>query len=319
MISSDDGIASLTIPTLYMLDICVANATKFSKKAMESNVRKAALVESLRELDRDHNSISYFLALLEKTYDPRASLSAEELEAQILHDVATLRQFFVHAKIVESDAVLISTFRAIKRQPCDPEQGNHLNFLRQVNSLGLANPVARTKRLEMANRILEGADLFSIPRNHPTVLITLGSLYGNVHARKVLKFKADINAFSAENAFADISIILRFLSAKFRTEGSSTLYGRSYERMQFLTDDIGLTGLLECFMGYKERIVRQDGINQTIEGSYEIDLANIVTEIDRKADNILPADKDNVPSLSEYDRLYDMIFERTSWIFVDLN
>ncbi|WP_338029738.1 hypothetical protein [Gluconacetobacter tumulisoli] len=296
----------------------MVNATKLSEEALEANARKAALVKSLRDLDKPHNSISYFLALLEKTFDPRASLSVEELEAQILNDVATMRRFFINAKIDESDALLIGIMRAMKRQPCDPEQDIHLEFLRDVNSLGLANPVARANRLEMARKILEKADSLSISRQHPTVLLTLGSLYGNVNARKVIKFKADTNVFSAENAFADISIILRFLQFKFKTEESSDDHGRSYKRIQFLTDDIGLAGVLECFMGYEERVVGQDGIYQTMTGTYEIDFASLVTEIDKGPSETPPTDRRNVRLLSEYDLLYDMILGRPNLIHIQL-
>lgn len=61
------------IPTMYMLDICVVNATKLSEWALANDARKAALVRHLRHLDRPQNSFSYLLALIEKVSDPRVS------------------------------------------------------------------------------------------------------------------------------------------------------------------------------------------------------------------------------------------------------
>lgn len=46
---------SLSIPTLYMLDICVVSATKLTSALLENNPRKA----NLRELDRPNNCFSY--------------------------------------------------------------------------------------------------------------------------------------------------------------------------------------------------------------------------------------------------------------------
>lgn len=42
----------LSVPTLYMLDICVVSATKLKSSSLEANPRKAKLIDQLRELDR---------------------------------------------------------------------------------------------------------------------------------------------------------------------------------------------------------------------------------------------------------------------------
>ena len=70
------------IPTMYMLDICVVNATKLSEGALAADARKAALASRLRHLDRPQNSFSYLLALTEKVSDLQVSLSDDELETQ---------------------------------------------------------------------------------------------------------------------------------------------------------------------------------------------------------------------------------------------
>jgi hypothetical protein len=71
---------SLSIPTLYLLDICVVSATKLSSTSLERNPRKASVVKYLRELDRPSNCFSYLFALMEKVSDSRGIDTGEELE-----------------------------------------------------------------------------------------------------------------------------------------------------------------------------------------------------------------------------------------------
>jgi len=105
------------IPTLYFVDICVANVTKRSRQAVEGDARKAALFDRLKELDKQQHSFSYLLALTEKVNDSRGQLTDAELEEQILRDAAALRAFFVHARVIESDEFLVSYVRALRRTP----------------------------------------------------------------------------------------------------------------------------------------------------------------------------------------------------------
>jgi hypothetical protein len=70
----------LSVPTLYMLDICVVSATKLKSSSLEANPRKAKLIDQLRELDRPQHSFSYLFALMEKVSDSRGIDTDDELE-----------------------------------------------------------------------------------------------------------------------------------------------------------------------------------------------------------------------------------------------
>ncbi len=252
------------IPTLYFVDICVANVTKRSRKAVEGDARKAALFDRFKELDKRQNSFSYLLALTEKVSDSRGDLADAELEEQILRDVAALRAFFVNARIVESDAFLVGYVRALRRTPHELSQHAYIQFLRAANDrFVLGNSVARPLRLQKAEEILKEADALSIARRHPVVLVTLGCLYGNPSARKVMKFKADAARFDAENALADIMIISRFLPRKLEIEQLGREGKASFLRSHFITDDDGLASILRCFEGEAVRSESKGDVHQT--------------------------------------------------------
>lgn len=296
------------IPTLYMLDICVVNATKLSEEALIADARKAALVRSLRQLDRPQNSFSYLLALMEKVSDPRGSLSDDELEAQILRDITAMRQFFVNAKVQEEDDFLLNYARTLRHQPPELATSAYLDFLRWANSRGLANPVPRVDRLDVAGEILAQADALSIARQHPTILLTLACLYGNAAARKVMKFKADTSAFRAENALADVMVISRFLTLKLQIEQGGREGRHGYRRMAFLTDDTGLAGVFACFKGQKVRFT-EDGDGQEQRLDVKVEMADLLTEISMEPDEPLRAESADSMARCEYDHLLAMLFE----------
>lgn len=252
------------IPTLYFVDICAANLTKRSRKAVEGDARKAALFDRLKELDKQQNSFSYLLALAEKVNDPRGELADAELEEQILRDVAALRAFFANARVVEPDEFLVSYVRALRRTPHELSQDAYIQFLRVANDrFALGNPIARPLRLQKAEEILREADALSITRQHPVVLIMLGCLYGNSSARKVMKFKADAARFDAENTLADIMTISRFLPLKLEIEQLGREGRLSFLRSAFITDDDGLANILKCFAGETVRSESKGDVHQT--------------------------------------------------------
>jgi hypothetical protein len=299
------------IPTMYMLDICVVNATKLSEGALAADARKAALASRLRHLDRPQNSFSYLLALTEKVSDLQVSLSDDELETQILRDVAAMRRFFAQAKIQEEDGFLLNYARTLRHRPPEVAQEAYLDFLRLANGRGLANPVARADRLEVARAILVQADSLSITRQHPTVLLTLACLYGNAAARKVMKFRADPRSFRAENALADIMIISRFLPLKLQIEQDARNGRNGFMRLAFLTDDTGLEGVLACFKGQRVRFTEKDGSHER-RLDVRVEFADLLTEIGMVPDNPSLADGPEGTALREYDHLCAMLFEEAT-------
>ncbi len=252
------------IPTLYFLDICVANITKRPRKEVEGDARKAALFDRLKELDKQQNSFSYLLALVEKVSDSRGELADAELEEQIRRDAAALRAFFVNARVVEQDEFLAGYVRTLRRKPHELSQDAYIQFLQAANDrFVLGNPVARPLRLQKAEEILKVADALSIARQHPVVLVTIGCLYGNASARKVMKFKAGAARFDAENALADIMIISRFLPLKLEFEQLGREGKVGFLRSHFLTDDDGLTNIMRCFEGEAVKSESQGDVHRT--------------------------------------------------------
>lgn len=299
---------SSSIPTLYLLDICVVNATKLSESALAVDTRKAQLVARLRNLDRPQNSFSYLLALIEKVSDVRSGLSDEELEAQILEDVGSMRRFFANARVQEPDNFLLDFLKTLRRQPHELMHDSYLAFLTAANDrFKLASPVSRTKRMKVAEAILAQADALSISRQHPLVLLTLACLYGNASARKVMKFKADAQAFRAENALADIMVISRFLPLKLQIEQSGRDGNAGYLRSTYITDDSGLDGVLACFEAEVVRFEEQDGVHEQ-RTSVTVHFAQLLTEIGKDVSELRKTDHPNALARSEYDQLCDLLF-----------
>ncbi|WP_052658135.1 hypothetical protein [Shewanella algae] len=239
---------SARVPTLYMLDICVVGVTKLNEDALKRMERKAKLVEHLRYLDREYNSFSYLFALMEKVSDSRGLMSLEELETQVIADLSALRAFFEKARVIETDDFVISFLRELQGQPIELSRENYLHFIKVLNNkLNLLNPVSSTKRLSITRQILKEAELLSIYKQHPVVIIAIACVYGNSAARKLMKFKSDSEKFDAENALADILLISRFAKVKLEIEHCAREGNGPYARVNFLTDDNGLIDILKYY------------------------------------------------------------------------
>lgn len=270
---------SASIPTLYFLDICVVNATKLTDADLnKKNPRKSRLVARLRELDRPQNCFSYLCALMEKVSDSRGKISNDELEKQIIYDLSALRAFFKNARVYEPDGFISDFLNHLRYIPIEVNRHNYLTFIKAANQL-LKNTVSPKFRLDKAREIINEADNYKVSRQHPVVIITLAHLYGNSDARKLMKFKADLNKFEAENALADIMAIERFFQIKLQIE----YYGRNggrFLRSEFITDDDGLSGIIKCF---KPKFVKhEDTANgRETQFSLEVDTKQILTKIEQ--------------------------------------
>ena len=124
----------LSVPTLYMLDICVVSATKLKSSSLEANPRKAKLIDHLRELDRPQHSFSYLFALMEKVSDSRGIDTDDELEEKILSDLESLRNFFTEAHIAESDEFILSFLKDLRGNPIEQKRSDYLSFLSALNN-----------------------------------------------------------------------------------------------------------------------------------------------------------------------------------------
>ncbi len=239
---------SLSIPTLYMLDICVVSATKLTRTSLEKNSRKANLVNYLSELDRPNNCFSYLFALMEKVSDSRGIDTDEDLEKKILSDLASMRNFFTKARILESDDFVLGFLKELRGNPIEEKRSDYLGFLKALNDqFKLSNPISSKQRLKIAERIIEQTDHFNFSRQHPVVAIGLACLYGNPAAKKLMKFKANPQKFDAENVLADIMLITRFAGIKLEIEQMGREGVGGYLRSNFITDDNGLIEIIKCF------------------------------------------------------------------------
>lgn len=267
-----------SVPTLYFLDICVAGATQLSQASLDKNVRKAAIVENLRALDSPQHAFSYLLALMEKVSDSRGIASDAQLERQILDDLAALRRFFKHARVYEPDEFVIQFLRELRRTAIESQRSSYLSFLETVNNkLELRNTVSPALRFQKAQEILALAHSLDIGQQHPVLILVLACLYGNSAAKDLMKFKANPAKFNAENVLADIMAIIRFAKFKLHIEHLGRQNGK-YLQSKFITDDDGLSGVIDCF---QPDLVRLEETSDTYETIYTftVQLKKLLTEI----------------------------------------
>ncbi len=271
---------SLSIPTLYMLDICVVSATKLTSTSLEKNPRKANLINHLKELDRPNNSFSYLFALMEKVSDSRGIDTDEELETKILSDLVSMRNFFTKARIYESDEFVLNFLKELRGNPIEEKRSDYLGFLKSLNDhFKLSNPVASKQRLKIAEKIIEQTDHFNFSRQHPVVVIGLACLYGNLAAKKLMKFKANPQRFDAENGLADIMLITRFAGIKLEIEHLGRDGVGGYLRSNFITDDSGLIEIIKCFTpNTVKHIDKHDG--RETQTTMTVNLKDLLTDIE---------------------------------------
>lgn len=268
-----------TIPTLYFLDICVVGATKLSKDQLEKSKRKAEIVENLQFLNRPQNGFSYLFALMEKVSDSRGIASDAELEERILDDLAAMRAFFDKAHVYEPDHFVIEFLRALRGSPIELERPNYVEFLETINNhFEIREPVGKLLRFAKAEKIVALARSLDVHYQHPIVTIVLACLYGNGSAKKLLKFKEDPNKFNAENVLADIMAITRFAKQRLYIDKLSRS-GGIYQSTSFITDDDGLSGIIDYFQ--PERMsVEKTSEGATTEYTLTVELQKLLTEID---------------------------------------
>jgi hypothetical protein len=261
---------SAIVPTLYLLDICIVSATKLTEEQLSSQPRKEKLIKELRNLDRPNNYFSYLFAMMEKVSDSRGIMTADELRAQILEDMAALRIFFKNASVYEDDDFAIKFLDDLMGHPIEHKRTEHLSFLSKLNDqYKLYNSISPKHRLNKAKEIIQDAKNLSIHLHHPVVIITLACLYGNKMAKKLMKFKADPKKFDAENALADVLLISRYAKLKLQIEQLGRNDG-PFKNVTFITDDSALMEIVRCFkpqsVKYQNKTdVRESLLTMTVE------------------------------------------------------
>lgn len=172
----------------------------------------------------------------------------EELEKKILSDLVSMRKFFTNARVYEPDEFVLYFLKELRGNQIEEKRSDYLDFLRVLNDqFKLSNPVSPKQRLKIAEKIIEQTIHFNFSRQHPVVAIGLACLYGNLAAKKLMKFKADPQNFDAENVLADIMLITRFAGIKLEIEQLGCDGVGEYLRSSFITDDNGLIEIIKCF------------------------------------------------------------------------
>ncbi len=296
------------VPTLHFLDICVAAIPRLSPKAIAQSPRKATWRRRLRRLDRPHNSVSYLFALIERASEVQSKLNGADLEREILKDVAALRSFFKHARVLEPDDFLIGYLRKLRGVPHEVSRPSYLAFLEEMNGRHqLWNSVKPSERFHKAQEIVEMAESLSIAKNHPVVTITLACLYGNGAAKHMMKFKQDPDQFKVQNALSDIMVISRFARHKLEIEEDARKGLGRYAQTRFMTDDDGLIEVLSCFEAISVRF-EDAGEAQNIWTEMTVHLQRLLSDLTVANDDVEgDLNPDDQAKIAEYNRICELV------------
>lgn len=290
---------SRMVPTLFLLDICVVGLTKLDRDNLDNNNRKAKFIDVLKKYDETQHCFSLLPALMEKVSDSRGLKPAEEIKKQLIDDINAMRVFFKNAKVYETDEFILNFADELMGKPIENKREDFLIFLSLMNdSYKLHNSITPDERIEKAREIIDEAIKLNISPQHPLVIIILACLYGNPSAKKILKFKDNPEKFQAENALADIMLIQRFAKIKLEMEYYGAEDKLRFPRVEFLTDDIGLSDLIKYFKPQKVQIKDSELGSETLF-TFTINLDKLFTEIKEK-------DKDIIELLSSIE---DVVFK----------
>lgn len=239
---------SRMIPTMFFLDICTISHIKdFLYGSIEAKTKAEKFINPLREIDAEHNGISYFPALLEKSSDQNSKFTVEQLIEEVNRDLDALGKFFQKAKIVEKKDFSRNLVQECKKVHPEIDGPIYHKFLLFANELGIHNTVKNDKKLELVEALCSKADKLGMQKHHPIVIAVIGCVYGCLSAKAVIKFKENIEKFNVNNALGDIQVIQRIGRLSQAVEDAAKSGKGKYVRTIFITDDVGLRDFYTIF------------------------------------------------------------------------
>jgi len=292
----------LMVPTIYFLDICSIGHVKTylsTKNYKDENHERS--IQSLRQLDRPYNRMSYLAALMEKASDQRSTFSLSEFIAEARRDWDAIEAFFDKASVCEPwgfvEEYITELFGA------HPEQSmpEYIAFLEFANAQGLHNKLAERKKLETVRLLCTEADRLGISKSHPVVLVTVACIYGCEDARLVMKFAGKPENFNPGNALGDIQSITRVAGILTNAIQHAGANGSPFKNGKFMTADSPLYNLLGYFTVQSVSATEmQDGLAHQITVS--VDAPNLYPDLFGLDRNF----KDE-KSRKELDKLYELL------------
>lgn len=238
----------LRVPTIYFLDICSIGHIKTYLQTREfKDTRHEASIQTLQNLDIEHNAVSYLPALMEKASDQRSKFSAEQFIAEARRDWDAMSAFFKRAHLYEPWEFVEAYATDLFGTHLEESNPAYLTFLQFTNDQGLHNKTAEKNRLKVAQMLCTKAQELGISTSHPVVLVPIACVYGCLDAQKVMKFSAKPENFNPGNALGDIQSISRIggMLTDFVQRASAS--GGPFRNGKFETADSPLHNMLRCF------------------------------------------------------------------------
>lgn len=233
---------SADVQNLFILDRnAVSLILKHSNKALTTSTFEHIHITQLKNIDRYENFISLFLSTLEGINPEKNDISPEYKEKRLYDEINAVKNFYIKARtdadfLISEDAVSI-----LPHNNMFESFSMCLKFLYKSSEI-LYQPVSPSNYNDIHDKILELAELCSIPSSHIVVICTLACLYGNDDVKKILKFKKKYDYSFAYNAMSDITSIL-FVAVTINSF-------QNHKKVHFLSFDKPLKKLYDLFFKY---------------------------------------------------------------------
>lgn len=195
-----DELIKIKPPNMYFLDRCAVIEIKKVLNGEPFNDRWIAL---LKNLDRFPNIIFTYLAAIEGN---RALSDLQAKQAFLVQEALAMSDFFKHT--LKDSERLANNSAALTSLGQEPMFDLYVEFYKQVNPL-LINDISKNDAPKLHAQIISIADGLGINNSDLIVICSLAKLWGNPHAKKVLKFKRQPDDGHIFGAVSDIMFLTR--------------------------------------------------------------------------------------------------------------
>jgi hypothetical protein len=233
--------------TLVLLDRNVVSVIKDANAGKEQKgPKQQRILERLREIDKPQYAVSPILSLIEG--ERGREDSADEKATGLAKETRALADFFDFAStdsrvLADTAAAFVSVFTGMRETKTD----QRAQLLARGGPL-VAQKIAAAKRRDVEEMLRDIAVDLQLDHGDAMLMLLVACLYGNEHARNVIKPTAPGKAY---NVLSDIHLIPRLELVKIQARKLPIPLD-----VQFWTLDEGLDHVLSSVVVASSRIAR---------------------------------------------------------------
>lgn len=255
------------LTNIYFLDRNIVSLIRQSMDGkIDFNEEQMLMIDFIKKNDLPNVGFSIVLSAMEG--EVKKVQTKNQFEKSLVNDGELIKSFFEYAKLDYNHYATDERFDG-----SELEEGFlvYCDFHRSIASFLMKDISVRKdfiKTVGVKEKIFKLANDLNISRSHPMIVLSLAALYGNIYAKKILKFHEAPK--STYNAVSDVMFLIR----------ASMVAGlpamrKSKVKTENLTLDKSLAELDKLI---NWSAVTNDSLNCVINVSYHKDLFSNLTE-----------------------------------------